>query len=552
MVDMFRFLSGFWPVVALALVISGAAFGFYFFYNSNSDTNNHLEFEAEENIYSGVPFDLVVNINNDSGNVWQDVKLSLSLPEGVVFFSNESDRSFSIKSLGNLGSGSLTQVTFKLMAIEQKEVDVLLSYVPEGVGSRFEEKQSWGMPSIRIPVSLKIDSPKEVINGGKINLKIDYQNVADADLDGLYLEILYPKDFSYTKSSAEPDLKENVWNIDSLRKGSSGNLSVFGKLLGNTTSTLEFTVSILKEAQSTKYLVVQEKASITTKESSLYIGINLNETDNYIARPGDILNYGVGYSGKADIKVKLIGSVFDLATIQVYDGGFIQPGSNQIIWKNANLDEAGGSVTFSVKVKNDYGIKRLGDRNLILKVEAEATSGEYSNKIELETKVAGQITVDAKGYFRDADSGIINKGPIPPKIGVPTNYTVHWLIFNYTNDVKDVVVRAELRPGVTFAGNAQSNVDSKPTFNVASNEVVWKINRIGATTGVIGKPLEGIFQIQAVPSGSNLGQYMPLLSETKVTAADDFTGLELSGIDQEITTALPDDSSVGSSGIVMQ
>ncbi len=552
MVDMFRFLSGFWPVVALALVISGAAFGFYFFYNSNSDTNNHLEFEAEENIYSGVPFDLVVNINNDSGNVWQDVKLSLSLPEGVVFFSNESDRSFSIKSLGNLGSGSLTQVTFKLMAIEQKEVDVLLSYVPEGVGSRFEEKQSWGMPSIRIPVSLKIDSPKEVINGGKINLKIDYQNVADADLDGLYLEILYPKDFSYTKSSAEPDLKENVWNIDSLRKGSSGNLSVFGKLLGNTTSTLEFTVSILKEAQSTKYLVVQEKASITTKESSLYIGINLNETDNYIARPGDILNYGVGYSGKADIKVKLIGSVFDLATIQVYDGGFIQPGSNQIIWKNANLDEAGGSVTFYVKVKNDYGIKRLGDRNLILKVEAEATSGEYSNKIELETKVAGQITVDAKGYFRDADSGIINKGPIPPKIGVPTNYTVHWLIFNYTNDVKDVVVRAELRPGVTFAGNAQSNVDSKPTFNVASNEVVWKINRIGATTGVIGKPLEGIFQIQAVPSGSNLGQYMPLLSETKVTAADDFTGLELSGIDQEITTALPDDSSVGSSGIVMQ
>ena len=552
MVDMFRFLSGFWPVVALALVISGAAFGFYFFYNSNSDTNNHLEFEAEENIYSGVPFDLVVNINNDSGNVWQDVKLSLSLPEGVVFFSNESDRSFSIKSLGNLGSGSLTQVTFKLMAIEQKEVDVLLGYIPEGVGSRFEEKQSWGMPSIRIPVSLKIDSPKEVINGGKINLKIDYQNVADADLDGLYLEILYPKDFSYTKSSAEPDLKENVWNIDSLRKGSSGNLSVFGKLLGNTTSTLEFTVSILKEAQSTKYLVVQEKASITTKESSLYIGINLNETDNYIARPGDILNYGVGYSGKADIKVKLIGSVFDLATIQVYDGGFIQPGSNQIIWKNANLDEAGGSVTFSVKVKNDYGIKRLGDRNLILKVEAEATSGEYSNKIELETKVAGQITVDAKGYFRDADSGIINKGPIPPKIGVPTNYTVHWLIFNYTNDVKDVVVRAELRPGVTFAGNAQSNVDSKPTFNVASNEVVWKINRIGATTGVIGKPLEGIFQIQAVPSSSNLGQYMPLLSETKVTAADDFTGLELSGIDQEITTALPDDSSVGSSGIVMQ
>ncbi len=549
---MFRFLSGFWPALIFALVISGTAFGFYFFYNSNSDTNNHLEFQAEENIYSGVPFDLVVNINNNSGNIWQDVKLSLSLPEGIVFFSNESDRSFNIKNLGNLGSGSLTQVAFKLMAIEQKDVDILLSYTPEGVGSRFEEKQVWKIPSIQVPISLKIDSPKEVVNGGKINLKIDYQNIADVDLSELSLEVSYPKDFSYTKSSAEPDLKNNVWNIDSLRKGSSGNLSISGKLLGNTTSTLEFVVSVLKEVQLTKYLVAQEKALITTKESSLYIGINLNETDNYIARPGDILNYGVGYSGKADIKIKLIGSVFDLSTIQVYDGGFIQPGSNQIIWKNANLDEAGGSVTFSVKVKNDYGIKRLGDRNLVLKVEAEATSGEYSNKVELETKVAGQITVDARGYFRDANSGILNKGPIPPKIGVPTNYTVHWLISNYTNDVKDVVVRAELKPGVTFVGNAQSNVDSKPVFNVASNEVVWKINRIGATTGVIGKPLEGIFQIQAIPSNSNLGQYMPLLGETKITAVDDFTGLELFGVDLEITTALPDDSSVGSNGIVMQ
>lgn len=535
----------------LLIVILGVIAGFYFFYNSDNTFKSHIAFQAESNLYGGAPFDLVVNINNDSGKIWQDVKLSLSLPDGVVFFGNSSDKPFEIKSLGNLGNGSLTQVTYKLMAIKQGNIEALLSYAPEGVGSRFQEKQTWEIPPVQIPVSIKIEAPKEVINGEKISFKINYQNTGDVDLENLYLEVNYPKDFSYEKSSIEPDSKNNVWNLDSLRKGSSGSLSIFGKLLGNTTSTLEFVTSISKEVQSDKYLLVQEKTSINTKESPLFIGIDLNETGgDYVAKPGDILNYGIGYSEKADIKVRLVGSVFDLPTIRVFDGGFIQPGSNQIVWKNSNLDEAGGSVTFSVKVKNDYGIKRLGDRNFILKIEAEATSGEYSNKAELETKVAGQVKVESKGFFRDANAGVVNNGPMPPKSGVPTNYTVHWLVSNYANDVKDVVVKAQLPTGATFVTSVKSNIDSKPVFSSASNEVVWKISRIGATTGVIGKPLEAVFQIQAMPSGSNVGQYMTILGETKATAIDEFTGVELFSIASAITTALPDDASVGTSGIV--
>ncbi len=549
---MFRFFSGFWSVIGLLLIVTTVvALGFYFFYNSDNTFKSHVDFQSESNLYAGAPFDLVVNINNDSGNTWQNVKLSLSLPEGVVFFGNSPDKAFEVKNFGNLGSGSLTQVTYKLMAAKQGKIEALLSYMPEGVGSRFQEKQMWEIPSVQVPVSLTIEAPKEVVNGAKISFKINYQNTGDVDLENLYLEVSYPKDFSYEKSSIEPDLKKNVWNLDSLRKGSSGNLSIFGKLLGNTTGTLDFVASISKESQSAKYLLAQAKVSISTKESPLYIGIDLNETGgDYVAKPGDTLNYGIGYSQKADIKVKLIGSVFDLSTIQVYDGGFIQPGSNQIVWKNSNLDEDGGSVTFSIKVKNDYGIKRLGDRNFVLKIEAEANSKEYSNKAELETKVAGQVKVESKGYFRDADSGVVNSGPMPPKSGASTNYTVHWLVFNYANDIKDIVIKAQLPTGVTFISNIKSNIDSKPAFNLSSNEVIWRINRIGATTGVIGKPLEAVFQIQAIPSGSNVGQYMTLLGETKITANDEFTNAELFNIAPAITTALPDDASVGTSGIV--
>ena len=141
------------------------------------------------------------------------------------------------------------------MASKQGKIEALLSYMPKGVGSRFEEKQVWEMPAVSVPITLKIETPQEIINGEKISFKINYENTGDVDLENLYLEVTYPKDFSYEKSSIEPDSKKNVWNLDSLRKGSAGSLSIFGKLCeprANATyrSTISPSLKILSGAET--------------------------------------------------------------------------------------------------------------------------------------------------------------------------------------------------------------------------------------------------------------------------------------------------------------
>ena len=65
---------------------------------------------------------------------------------------------------------------------------------------------------------------------------------------------------------------------------------------------------------------------------------------------------------------------------------------------------------------------------------------------------------------------------------------------------------------------------------------------------MISDPLEAIFQIELVPSGIWIGQSAPLVGAAKLKATDLFTGLELVSGDLAVTTAVPDDVTVGQSG----
>ena len=171
----------------------------------------------------------------------------------------------------------------------------------------------------------------------------------------------------------------------------------------------------------------------------------------------------------------------------------------------------------------------------------------------LETKVAGRVTLYPGGFFRDAQSGILNNGPFPPRVGVPTNFTIHWAISNFATDVDNVEVRARLEDGVNFTGNVKGNTDSLPEFDANTREVVWRVGRLLATTGVIGEKPEAVFQIEAIPSQSFIGKYFPLLGNVSVQGADEFTGTQISSTAQAITTRLLGDPTVKEGdGLVIQ
>ena len=559
----------FWlAVIALIVVFVGSGF-FIYQYLQSRGLSMDIKSPAEVNI--GVPFDLTVNFNNQSRNILKNAQLRLNLPDGAVVLGASEEQRVFTEDLGDIGIGSLSQKTFRLLITKDentiKQFQAFISYGASGIGqARFEEHKNFDLRINPAGVSLDLTPPDQVLSGAKFDLKINYHNLSQENFSGLELQLDYPASFSFDSAKPKPSTDNNLWKLKDLSPNSDGNIIVSGSLIGPSSSFFNFDVKLYMNIFGHRYLINQKSGSVTISPSPLELTLSLNEQDSYIAQLDGQLVYAVSYKNNSGvgltdvvIKVKLIGDLYDFGTLQ--SKANFNSITNTLTWNASNVPElkvlsAGdsGMVIFQIRVKNQFPIRRLGDKNFSLKAEAEISSptvpyylsaAQTTGLANLETKVAGATKIETKAYFWDASSGIANHGLWPPKVNQPTQYTVHWLITNYSTDIHNVEVRAFLESGVTWTGKVKGNTDSLPTYNDRTQEVIWTISKIPATKGVISSPLEVVFQIEATPDVTQAGNYQPLIKETSITALDDFTETRIQNQAAAVTTVLPDDLTIG-------
>ncbi len=499
------------------------------------------------------------------------------MPPDLVFVGSAPDKNLDSKNLGNLGDGSLTQESFQLLALggdsTVKEIKATVTYVPGSLGSRFEKSANVNFSVVGQSVNFDLSMPQKVFSGQDFDTVITYKNISSISLQNLQLKLVYPPAFKFESASLSPDFANNLWQLGDLNSNSQGKLTIKGQLLGPDNGFFEFKTSLASSFLGKSYEITQKTASIAIEPSPLSIKISLNNNPDYIAHPGEDLNYVINFANNTDVALKdviissrLTGELFDLASLST--NASLRQSDNTLIWNTANTPAlavlspgASGSVSFGVKTKTSYPIKRLSDKNFTLKIDASIESPTVPYNVaaqntlgvtSLETKVGGQAVVEAKGLFRDANSGFLNNGPIPMKVGQPTDFTIHWLIHNYSTDVSSVQVKAFLAGNVKMTAMVKSNSATMPIYNDRTQEVVWTIDRISATRGVLNAPLEAIFQIEATPSINQAGAAMDLVGETSLTATDEFTGEALSSKALKINSAgLSDPTVTQQQGIVM-
>jgi len=542
--------------------------GFFLFdWLTDSQGGPSLSFTGPEVVSVAIPFELAVGVRNDSSDSFQEVELALTLPEGLVVLDNPEKNLITIK-VDDLQSGSLVTKSLKLMAVLTKEETLAadeeliretgarISYSTPAGNSRYQKKDQAVLRVKKSDVDLSVDLPAEVESGQNLNLAIAYQNGGEIDLNNLSLEVVYPDIFRYQTASLKPDQGNGHWEIGGLRPGSANNFVVSGKLVGVDGGTFPFVVKLLQSVAGREYLIAQAVAETNIRPSSLSLTIAVNEVDDYIARAGDLLRYTISYdyltgapAAKAVIQLELSGQMFELGTIQVVpqSGIAFAVKHNVVSWSLASSSGSlpkSGAVAVEVRVRDDFPIKRSGDRNFLLKVKAQLDDGRHTTVAQSETKVAGKIGLAAKAFFRDAAAGVINKGPFPPIVGQATDYTIHWLLTSYATDVSDIVVRGTLPAGVDFAGVKKVEGGGQLSYSQASREVIWKVDRLSATRGVLNNPAEAIFQVTAAPAAGLIGNYMLLFNETAASATDSFTDLSLAATASSLTTRLEADQTV--------
>ena len=556
-------------VIVLLIVLGTAAFFINIFGGGGSKVV--IEVEGPKEVVRGVPFEVDVSISNETDSLVTGAELNLSLSEGIKNLGDLNEGGIFTEQIGDFGGGSLAKRTYRFLAVGgdgEKEAVFGLSYFSSHQ-NRFETKANWKTQISGSAVELSVQKPEQILPGSVFELNIQYENTSDLDLPEGVLELKYPSSFRFSGASLTPDSLNNYWRLGELRSGSSGKLEVRGTLEGSDGNSFVLPVIFSARFLGEDFPIAEEEVELTVSPSPVGLSLQVNRRSDYVARIGDRLSYTIRYENLSGIaltdvviKAELTGDLYDFSSFT--SNGRANPAAHTVGWDVSNIPalrlvDAGssGEVGFEIKAKDQFPISRLNDKNFSLHLDVEFTSpsvpyyisaSETRAETSLETKVAGLIRVDAKAFYRDTVSKIVNEGPMPPKAGEPTEYTVHLLITNYGTDVSNVYMRAFLPQNADWTGVVKSNIDTVPLYNEETREVSWKIDKIRATKGILDEPLAAVFQIKATPNSSDLGNFQGLVSATVISATDDFTGLELTGSDIALTTSLPDDVTVGQNG----
>ncbi len=561
-------MKGFLIATAVfALLLAGGAG--YFLLFKTQDAEIGLEFSKPAQVLLGEPFTVAVSIANYSDKIVKNAKFGLSLPDGVAFVGQEAGQRVQEQSLGDLGPGSLNQQSVNLIVIKDsqsvKRLEAKVTYETEAARARFESRREIDVAVGQPALDLRVNLPEKILSGEKVLMRVQYRNQGKQAIKGATLTMTYPPFFKFDKSSVPPEKGNAVWDLGTLDKNIEGVIEIEGEISGPGDSIAAFEAALTGEFLGENYVINRQAGNLAISGSPLQVSVLLNGRADTFLHIGEVARYTFVYQNNSDtgfenatVRATFTSDVFDFG--DSVSNASLNSITNTFTWNPATTPALAlispgesGSLSVEIPLKTAYPIRRLSDRNFILKVKAEIQSptvppGTAAEKTfssgQLETKVAGKLDLKSLGYFRDAPSGILNTGPYPPKANQPTQYTIHWVITNYATDVSGVKISANLQSGTRFTGKVKSNVATQPTYNAASGEVSWAIPAIGATRGVISPPIEAIFQIENTPAVNQVGQAVTLLGDTKIEAMDDFVKFPIQATIPAITTDLPSDTTV--------
>ncbi len=533
--------------------------------------NAIVEISGPTQVESGKLLTYEITYRNENRLTIKNAVLRVSYPEN---FKPENNSNFKIENLtsGSFEIGTIKGKTKGKIVLNGKAyspkgaliyLKASLEYNPSGYSSQFQANGQLGVSVNSAPITLEVLAPQNISSGDVVDYQINYRNDGREVMNNLTIKVQYPDQFIFSSANPGASKENNSWDIGSLGAGESGKIVVSGKLEGerDNIKKVEASIGVSEQNEFTAYN--SESAQTKIIYSPLAIRQIVNKKEKLNVNAGETLEFNIAYKNNGSIGLrdviiteKLDGSMLDLSSLKLKGGSF-DTDSEAITWKASDIKalenlgaNQGGMISFSIKVKNIFPIGEEKDKNFIIKSTAKIDSPDVPtpismNKIissnEISMKVNTKLAIDVRGYY--ADNNIPNSGPIPPKVGEETTYTIHWKATNISNDVSGAKVFATLPTNAQMTGSIFPE-GANLNYNSRTNEMVWTIGNIKSGTGLLFASPEVAFQVKIKPSPDQVGREVDLLGKTTISAKDLFTEESIMGEHREKNTNLLEDSSI--------
>lgn len=550
-------------------------YGFYmFFAGGNTVSNNNIDISVLGSTFTAGGEELPLQIGITNKNT-----LALDLVDLVIEYPKNSSENISGESerireaLGTIPSGAIRNENVKVVLFGEQgsimPIKISIEYRVEGSNAIFVKEKIYEVNINSTPIDISVSAPTEVSPNQDILLNVKVTLNASKSTSTILMRVDYPLGFSFVSSTPAPAFGNNVWNLGDIAPGAERNIAIVGKMI-DVFDGEEKTFKIWSGSQSNKdksaidvvfnslgHTMAIKKAFI---EASFLIG-GLKQREYVISNKGAVSGE-IRWINNLDTKVndlqiraRLSGNIVDKRSIKV-QSGFYDSISDVIVWEKRYLPELaevdpgeGGSLYFSFLPLSliSSGSSVLSNPsatvNIFISGKQEISgyeTQELKNSDSSVIKIVSDVGFVSKAlYFSGPFS---NSGPIPPKVGEITSYTVVWSLSNSANNITKGIVRSSLPAWVRFVGPV-SPLSEDLTYNPSTQELVWNVGNIAKGTGISSPSREASFRVTFEPSLSQVGTVPIIVNEAVLTGHDDFANVDIRVSKPALSTRLSSDGS---------
>lgn len=551
-------------VLAFLLVLVTAAVAVTVWYRSlQAVTEAHvaLTVTAPQEFTAGEEIIYVIRYGNDSRVAWNNVELLFTPPRGFSYRGSSADveqagRQVVLK-VGALASGGSGELHVRGQLIgEQNETAAAqaeLWLTPENFpGGRFLKSSVLATTITALPLDVSLDIPSDAASGERAVATITARNLSNQELVGVYVRLkpapglqLAPEDSDFSVGFSTvgtewllPPLKslEEAERVFVFRvEGQTGEKRVIDVEAGIRQDEEDFVQRELTHVVtvSATEVVVEQLFNGSAGPLTVQAG----ETVQGVVRYHNVGT--VGLTGVI-VDVSFEGLIFDPGSLSLGGRGSYDPVTRRVQWSAATVPELAvaqpqqsGELSFSFRVLPTERLPTTGTevKNHVLVTTATVDSPDLPTPVGQPRRVISDravvsmrsdLILDATALYDDGRLGITSTGPLPPRVGETTSYTVRFRIGTTLNDVSGVQLTAVLPDGVRHTGERYTT-GGEVAFNERTGELVWTLPFMEGLTGHAAPHQELHVQVEITPGEDKRGQAVALLNKLVLQAVDQFT-----------------------------